>query len=346
MFGSIYLPLGFWASLAVAAGLSAYSWEHRKEGWGFPSMAVCATVVFWYHIDLIYNGGEEFSRSFSAEIFAAAWWQVTLFLLSFWALVPAVHRIINRRLLSRRSTVVSLLAGQLTLDQLQPLLAQMNSGFAVIWAGITVAALLRTGFDWQGVFFPWLGHEAQAWGRARIGGTYDFLISIVQHVNLFALSGFGIVAALAKSAGLRNAALILMALAWPTVLLDRTRHTMLVLMLPGLTALVFVRLRKHRAAQVAVLAVALVAISVWFSFVLAARGTQSVAAAFATGSVLAKAETKHAGLNMMEELCWINKFIDEGKCPPNWGQRYFAEAVNFVPAPCGRTNRRLDLTMP
>ena len=34
---------------------------------------------------------------------------------------------------------------------------------------------------------------------------------------------------------------------------------------------------------------------------------------------------------MFEELCWINKFLDERTYRPNWGHRYFAEAVNMVP---------------
>ncbi len=293
-------------------------------------MAVCATVLFWYHVDLIYNGSEEF-KGFTSDIIAAAWWQVTWFLLSFWALVRPVSDWWNPPRRGRESTALAMLRGRMSADRFQPILAPMLVGLAVIWALISAAALVRTNFDVPGVFLPWLGHRAEPWARPRIGGTYDFLISIVGHVNLFVLSGFGIVAALTRSASLRAWALVLMAVSWPTVLLDRTRHTMLVLVLPGLAALVFLRLRKRRVAQVLVSAVAFVAISMWFSFVLAARGTQSVATAFAAGGVLEKATTKHAGLNMLEELCWINKFIDNGTCPPNWGHRYFAEAVNFVP---------------
>ena len=42
-------------------------------------------------------------------------------------------------------------------------------------------------------------------------------------------------------------------------------------------------------------------------------------------------ESQHAGLNMFEELCWMNLFIEQGSYKPNWGRRYFAELVNPIP---------------
>jgi hypothetical protein len=34
---------------------------------------------------------------------------------------------------------------------------------------------------------------------------------------------------------------------------------------------------------------------------------------------------------MLEELAWINSFIDKGTYAVNWGQRYWAELVNPIP---------------
>jgi hypothetical protein len=324
-------PIGFWVSIVALVGASYSAWINRRKSWAIPTAAVCATVFVWYHGDVLYNDYTEYLDRFPVETIDTAWWQVTSFLFCFWALAPLVHRAVNRSVLGKPSAVTSLLAGRIDLNQWQPFLPPMLSGFAAIWAGISIAALMRTDFDWQGVFFPWMGHLAEAWERERIGGPFDFIISVVCHVQLFALSGFGIVAALTKNPRLRAGALVLMALAWPTVLLDRTRHTMLVLVLPGLCGLVFVRLRKHRLAQAGALIGAFLAISLWFSFVMANRSTRTIASAFASEGVIANSAAKHEGLNMFEELCWINKFIEDGTCPPNWGHRYFAEIVNFVP---------------
>ena len=43
------------------------------------------------------------------------------------------------------------------------------------------------------------------------------------------------------------------------------------------------------------------------------------------------ADSKHEGLNMLEELAWIDLFIESGIYVPNNGRRYFADLVNPVP---------------
>jgi hypothetical protein len=57
---------------------------------------------------------------------------------------------------------------------------------------------------------------------------------------------------------------------------------------------------------------------------------QQIGLAGVTQSIQGK-EIKHAGLNMFEELGWVNQFIDRGTYTPNWGARYFAELVNPIP---------------
>jgi hypothetical protein len=72
-------------------------------------------------------------------------------------------------------------------------------------------------------------------------------------------------------------------------------------------------------------------------FVIQVRSEANVAYAFqqvgltgVTASIQGK-EIKHAGLNMFEELGWMNKFIELGTFTPNSGSRYFAELVNPIP---------------
>ena len=62
-------------------------------------------------------------------------------------------------------------------------------------------------------------------------------------------------------------------------------------------------------------------------------GTVSIAAEFSEeGFDFGKSQAvHHEGLNMYEELCWINTFIMTGLYEPNWGQRYLAELVNPIP---------------
>ena len=148
------LALGFWVSLAVLAAVAAYAWRHRREGWGIPAMAVCGTVFAWYHGDVLYNDFSEYSRQFSADVMNAAWMQVTLFLAGFAWLSPALNRMLNRRLIGRTSTVVGLLSRRDTLVRLQRPLQAAFGVLASVWIGLGLIALLRTDFDWQGIFAP------------------------------------------------------------------------------------------------------------------------------------------------------------------------------------------------
>jgi hypothetical protein len=326
------LPLGFWISLAAVAGAVWNAWNHRREGWGIPAIAVCGTVVVWYHVDVIYNGYDTFLSQFSPEAMAAAWWQVTLFAACFAVFAPLVHGKLNPASIGRQSTVMALLDDIHAIARVQPMLKQILGLVAVVWLAINVIGLMRTGFDWQGMFAPWLGRLANPWSRGRIGGGLDFLWALFGYLNIFCLAGFGIVAALARSARMRNAAIALIVVSWPLVIFDRTRNTMLAMVLPGLLCLVFFRLRGRRLAQVSVLLGGFLAVNSWFAIVMAHRSSaESIARAFEEGRVTAKKVEKHEGLNMFEELCWINTFFADGVLRPNWGRRYFADAVNAVP---------------
>ncbi len=324
-------PVGFWLSLAILAGLAVEGWRHRRDGWGIPAMAVCGTVLAWYHGDVLYNDYARYREQFSFATLDSAWWQVTWFAASFAVLAPRVHRMVNRARVGGQSTVVAMLGRSDALDRFQPLMAPTLAALAGVWLFLSFIALLRTDFDWQGLFAPWLGHKAHPWGRGRIGGGLDFLWSAAANVHLFCLSGFGVVAALSKVRRVQAAALVLVAVSFPFILMDRARNPMLAILLPGLLSLVFLRLRRRPLVQAGLLVAAFLAMSWWFAFVLAHRTNESIASAFARGAAEEAADVHHAGLNMYEELCWISTLMDDGAFNPNLGQRYFAEAVNWVP---------------
>jgi hypothetical protein len=96
---------------------------------------------------------------------------------------------------------------------------------------------------------------------------------------------------------------------------------------------VFLRLRGGIWKKVLVLGGCFILINGWMAFIIQNRSDASIATAFRTQGFNLKKESEvhHEGLNMFEELCWINTFIEKGTYEPNWGARYFAELVNPIP---------------
>jgi hypothetical protein len=85
--------------------------------------------------------------------------------------------------------------------------------------------------------------------------------------------------------------------------------------------------------RLAVLGGCFLLVNAWMGFVIANRSNMSIVDAFKEKGFTLDTDEKvhHEGLNMYEELCWINTFIQQGTYNPNWGSRYFAELVNPIP---------------
>jgi hypothetical protein len=323
---------GFYLTTVVLAFVALRGWRRRREGWGIPLLAVCGTTAAWYLGDVLYNDWRKLNEEFDPAVVWRAWLQVSLFLLSLGYLAPIVHRKINGTCLGRHSTVIELLDSEVAVARLQGTIQRTLGPSAFVWLALNVVALIRTGFDWKGLYFPWLaGHLAYPWARGRIGVGFDFLTSLCGYVNVFCLAGFGVNAAMARSRGTVLTALVLIILSWPLILFDRTRNTMLAIVLPGLLCLIFVRLRGRLGVQLGLLVGGFLLVNFWMAFVIGHRTSESIAGAFAAGKASQGNKIEHQGLNMFEELCWINTFFAKGTLAPNWGYRYFADAVNVVP---------------
>ncbi|HZD08897.1 MAG TPA: hypothetical protein VE176_11655, partial [Candidatus Limnocylindrales bacterium] len=82
----------------------------------------------------------------------------------------------------------------------------------------------------------------------------------------------------------------------------------------------------------AVLAVAFVCVDQGFKFVTAFRGTgfRELLAAENPYELMDE-DLRQTGLNMIQELCFANAYLDFGAGSPAYGGRYLNELVNFVP---------------
>ena len=338
MVESTAFPVAFYIALGLLALSGAYAWNSRELGLGIPMGAVLGTVGLWYFGDALYNDYQSYALQIGPEYLEAAWWQVALFLLFFLILTPAIHRIVNRKVLGDRSEFWELMKrGGIDNPEFQRRLDIATRLIAGVWLVLMAIALIRTNFDFLGLFAPFVSGKANPWGRGRIGGGFDALISLANYLQIMLVAAFGIVAAVAKNRRTRVLALVITAVSLPWFLLDRTRNTMLAVALPGILAWIFIRLKSGMMLKIAILVGAFLVTEVWMKFVIQSRGGGDISRAFmqlGVGGVVQQvedSETKHQGLNMFEELAWVNSFIDKGTYVVNNGARYFAELVNPIP---------------
>ena len=306
-------------------------WSNRYALWGLPAVAVLGTVSVWYVVDPLYNDYQMYHEQFGNVIIENAWWQVCLFAVVFLGLCPLMTKWIAGH--GGKSHAMELLDSR-PLDRpwFQAQVDTLFRAAAIVWILFNIVALVRVNFDLAGWFAPYLGHHANPWSRGRIGGGIDAILALAGYFQIFQTAAFGVIFAIAKNPRTRWLAFLICCLSFPYFIFDRTRNTMLAVAVPGFLAWVFGRARGALPVKIGWIVAGVLLTSFWFSFVLGNRTGGSIASAFTRAeSFEVAAKTKHLGLNMFEELCWINYFIEDGTYQPNNGSRYFAEIVNPVP---------------
>jgi hypothetical protein len=344
---SIY-PISFFVSLLALIGASLFAWKHRREGWGLPMLAVLGTVAVWYHGDGLYNDYEEYQTIIGDDALGAAWWQVLLFVVAFSFLVLPLHRLVNASLVGRQSRLLFYAkTGRITDAAIQRNIDQAAKALLICWVVLMAIALSRKGWAFGAMFFPYLeGYKLNPWYRGRVGGGFSALVSLAGYLQIFLTAGFGVIAGVSKNPKTRIMAITICFLAFPYYIFDRTRNPMIATMLPGLLAWVFLGIRARIIVKAAILFGVFLLANFWMMAVVSTDMDRGVTVGDALKQLKVQKneesdivgatgeerdKPKHEGLNMFSELAYINSFFDSGTYEPSWGERYFAEAVNFVP---------------
>lgn len=330
---SIY-PLSYWFVIGLIIGGGVWSFQRIKDGTGIPMLAVIGTVAVWYVGDAYYNDyANNYCLLFEPDVLQNAWLQVALFLIVFFVAAPMIHQWFNARYLHQQSGVYQLARYGVNQPVLQRQLDVLFKGCLIVYAILVLIALARLRGQILYFFFPFLGYKAEPWGRGRLGSGFDALLSFAFYIQMLISAIFGVLAAVSTNRRTRALSLILCFISWPYFLFDRTRNTILAVVIPAILSWVFLRLRGGAWKKVVALGGCFILINAWMAFIIQNRSDESIATAFRNQgfNVEKESDVHHEGLNMFEELCWINTFIKEGTYEPNWGARYFAELVNPIP---------------
>ncbi len=298
---------------------------------------VIATASAWYIGDALYNNYAEYVQIQGADPLTAAWWEVLLFLLAFGVLVPVMNRKINGDLEPHSQIFEMMRNLTIDSDHFQNQVSLITKVLMGPWILLMALALIRTDFDVVGIFFPYLGLKADPWARGRLGGGIDAIYALATYVQIMLTALFGVALALSKRSSTMTQAGIIYFLSAPFFIFDRTRNSMLAILLPGFMAFITLRMRGGMVMRLFVVVISFLALDSWFKFVLEHRAKgESIAGAYKADQLRGdddapKKEKKHDGFNMLEELGYINYFIANGNYKVNWGERYFAEIVNPIP---------------
>jgi hypothetical protein len=328
------LPVSFWVVICLIIGGGIWAFGRARDGTGLPLLAVLGTATSWYVGDVFYNDyPNTYAKAFDAETLSGAWWQVAWFLTVLLVAAPLIHQWLNHSFQNRRSGVLRMFKRGVEVPELQKSLSVLFRGCASVWMALFVIALIVLKSQILFFLFPFLGYHASPWSHGQIGAGFDCFSILAVYLQLLVASMFGVVAALATNRSLRRQAILLCLLAWPYFIFDRTRNSILAIVIPAVLSWVFLRLRGGLWKKAVILLACFMAVNFWMKFIIANRSQTSITAAFQQkGLGLADQKKVHnEGLNMYEELCWVSTFIDNGRYHVNWGRRYFAELVNPIP---------------
>jgi hypothetical protein len=283
------------------------------------TLAVYATVFGWYFVDpFLHPEQYDYLPSY---LLGLSYGQVILFLIGFRAFMPVALRWIVRR----RST------GVFATQHFAPERILLAAG--AIWLVLLIIGVCRMGGDVTGALFP-IDSRAGAtmWGRGAVSSSAaGFLIASAGYMFNAVTALLGVLVFFQRTTFWRLVAAAIFVISLPYFLLEGARSHFLAVILPFI--ITYLLYGRHPIIlKFAILAVAFVCLDESFKFVTAFRGTgfRDLLAAEKPYELIDE-DVRQSGLNMIQELCFANAYLQSGAASPAYGGRYLNELLNFVP---------------
>jgi hypothetical protein len=312
--------LTFYLAAAALLVLTVESCVKLLKGDSFSiTVGVYITVFAWYFVDPFIKPEQyDYLPSFLLD---ESYGQVVLFLIAFRVFTPfATHRILRWR-----STGVF---ATMRVGREQVLIAAGS-----IWLVLFIIGIARMGGDVVGSVFPLDGRAGPTmWGRGAVESSASgFLTSFAGYVFNAVTAFLGALVFFQRSTAWRLLAGAMFAITLPYFFLAGARSHFLAAVLPFILAYLFYG-RHLLILKLAILAIAFFCLNEGFKFVTAFRGTgfREVLASENPYELMDE-DTRPSGLNMIQELCFVNTYLETGGGSPAYGARYLNELVNVVP---------------
>ena len=289
----------------------------NRDSFGI-AVAVYVTVFAWYFVDPFINP-EQYDYLPSSSL-GQGYGEVVLFLIGFRVFTPVATRWILRR---RSSGVFD--------TRLTP--EQILIAAAALWLLLFIIGIARMGGDVMGAVFPIDGRAGpQMWGRGAVEtGASGFLISSAGYLFNAVTAFLGVLVFFQRSTAWRLLGGAMFAITLPYFFFAGARSQFLAAVMPFILTYLFYG-RHLLILRLAILAIAFFCLNEGFKFVTAFRlgGFREVLASKNPYELLGEDSTQ-SGLNMIQELCFVNTYLETGGTSPAYGARYLNELLNFIP---------------
>ena len=202
----------------------------------------------------------------------------------------------------------------------------------MLWLALLGYGVFRMNGDLIASLFPLDARAGMSMGLRSAGadaGPAGFLISAASYLYLLVCASFGVWLFFLPSTIARCLAVAAMLVSWPYFLLSGTRSAFLTVCLPFfITYLLFGR--HQRWIKFACLTAAFLMLNTAFFVVISYRNV-GFRGLFEEDErkQMTETDSRHEGLNMMQELCLVNEFIQTNALA--YGERYLQDALNVVP---------------
>lgn len=282
------------------------------------TVMVYITVFAWYFVDPFINP-EQYDY-LPSSLLEKSYGQVLLFLIGFRVFTPVAIRWLVRR---RSSGIFD--------TRLTP--EEILVAAAGIWLVLFIIGIARMGGDVIGAVFPIDGRAGPSmWGRDALESSGSgFLISFGGYLFNAVTAFLGVLVFFQRTTARRLLAGAMFAITLPYFFLAGARSHFLAAVLPFIITYLFYG-RHLLILKLAILAVAFFCLNEGFKFVTAFRGTgfREVLASENPYELMDE-HMQQRGLNMTQELCFVNTYLETGGGSPAYGTRYLNELLNFVP---------------
>jgi hypothetical protein len=310
----------FYLAVAALVALTAESCIKllNRDTFGI-TIAVYVTVFAWYFVDPFLN--PELYDYLPSSLLGESYGQVFLFLIGFRLFTPVATRWILRR---RSSGIFD--------TRLTP--EQILKAAGALWFILFSIGVYRMGGDVMGAVFPLDGRGgATMWGRGAVDtGGSGFLISSGGYVFNAVTAFLGVLIFFQRSTAWRLLAGTMFTLTLPYFFLAGARSHFLAAVLPFIITYLLYG-RHPLLIRLAILGIAFVCLNEGFKFVVAFRDSGGYREVLASENPyeMMNEDARPSGLNMIQELCFVNVYVQTGGTSPAYGARYLNEVLNFIP---------------